>query len=109
VCAESITDNILHKPNWGIEGSHWETCGGVNGSRIARTPGLESTLQFPGLLGRPARRAHSGQGTPGARGTKSAASLPFTVPRKYGRNAKVTNSKVSWVSQIATRAFPFIM
>jgi hypothetical protein len=37
LCGESITDNIPHKSNWGIEGSLWETCGGMNGSGIARS------------------------------------------------------------------------
>jgi hypothetical protein len=42
VWAESITEDILHRSNWGVEGSGWETCGG-----IARTPCPESILQSP--------------------------------------------------------------
>ncbi len=38
----------------------------MNGSRIARTPGPKSALQYPGLLVRPARPLHACRGTPGA-------------------------------------------
>jgi hypothetical protein len=96
-----LTVDVVHLVTFSGSAWIWETCGGVNGSGVAMTPGQESTLQSPGLLGRLARRAHAGQCTPGARGTKSADVHPFTVPMKYGRKTKVTSDKVSWVSQKA--------
>jgi hypothetical protein len=47
VWAKSITENLPYKSSWGVEGSLWETCGGMDGGEITLASGQESVVSKP--------------------------------------------------------------